>query len=105
MHLLLIFIAGFINSFMDIITFNKDGSIFHKYNWSPFQTYDPKKKFLGIVQFGPWHIAKYFVLGALFSSAYIYKPIVDNYLIEITINFCAWFFGFESGWRLFKRKK
>jgi hypothetical protein len=104
MYLVFIFLAGFVNSFMDIITFNEKGSIFHKRNWSPFKTYNPKKKFLGIVQFDPWHVAKYIMLGSLFTSTYIYSPVTDNYVIEITISFCCWWAGFVYGWDLFKRK-
>lgn len=104
MHLLFVFIAGFINSFMDRITFNEEGSIFHEKDWSPFQTFDAKKKFLGIVQFDPWHISKYFVLGALFTGYYFFSPFTPYYVADITIIFTAWWFGFEAGWRLFKRK-
>ncbi len=87
---------------MDKITFNEEDSRFHEYDWSPFQTYDPKKKFLGIVQFDPWHIAKYFMLGAF--NALQHSHGLVNWWVDIIINMVAWWLGFEIGWRLFKRK-
>jgi hypothetical protein len=108
---ILIFLAGFINSFMDRIHFNEEATIFDKYDIAPQQTFWKQKKFLGIVTLDPWHLAKYLLLGCFIFSRRFYEPAFPNLLpwlacaIDITICMVVWWMGFEFGWRIFKKKK
>lgn len=107
---LLILLAGFINSFMDIIHFKEQESIFDKYDIAPQQTFWKKKKFLGIVTLDAWHLAKYLLLGCFIFSRRYYEPqfamlpLWAACIVDITISMCAWWVGFEIGWRIFKKK-
>jgi hypothetical protein len=100
---LFFFLAGFFNGFMDMVTFREDRSILDKYNLSPFQTYDPKKKFLGIVQFDFWHNIKYLMVLSFTLVGYFGGPVFG--LWDILIYFCLWWAGFELSWKILTKKK
>jgi len=100
---ILFLLAGFINSILDTLTFREDRSIFDKFDWSPFQTFNKDKKFLGIVQFDPWHNIKYVFLGCLILSNRYSTPVFGDWdILGLGI---AWFIGFELGWKILTKKQ
>lgn len=91
------FLGGFFNSIMDILTHYFQKSVFrngNKYFWNPNESWRGTKV-LGWMVFDAWHLSKFGMLFSIVAASMTYKPVSNYWWLDFGYMCIAWGIGFE----------